>query len=105
MASKSPTGATPMSISVMMVMCLAMKDGTKECNVSGRYLQPDAYSVDDCTNAADSAINDALLESRKVGWAKGICFPQDKYSQVVTRAVEYLESKGYKVNFKAYTGE
>lgn len=94
-----------MSISVMMVMCLTMKDGTKECNVSGRYYQPDAYSVDDCTSAADSAINDRLLESRKVGWAKGICFPQDKYSQVVTRAVEYLEVKGYKVNFKAYTGE
>lgn len=93
-----------MSISVMMVMCLAMKDGTKECNVSGRYLQPDAYSVDDCTNAADSAINDALLESRKVGWAKGICFDHGDYTQVVTRAVSFLESKGYKVNFKAYKG-
>lgn len=93
-----------MSISVMMVMCLAMKDGTKECNVSGRYYQPDAYSVDDCTNAADSAINDRLLESRKVGWAKGVCFSQDKYSQVITRAVEYLEAKGYKVNFEAYKG-
>lgn len=93
-----------MSISVMMVMCLAMQDGTKECNVSGRYLQPDAYSVDDCTNAADSAINDALLESRKVGWAKGICFDQGDYTQVVTRAVSFLEAKGYKVNFKAYKG-
>lgn len=93
-----------MSISVMMVMCLAMKDGTKECNVSGRYLQPDAYSVDECTNAADSAINDRLLEIGKVGWAKGICFDQGDYTQVVTRAVSFLESKGYKVNFKAYKG-
>lgn len=93
-----------MSISVMMVMCLAMKDGTKECNVSGRYYQPDVTSVDDCSNAADSAINDALLESNKEGWAKGVCFTQDKYSQVITRAVEFLESKGYKVNFEAYKG-
>lgn len=93
-----------MSISVMMVMCLAMKDGTKECNVSGRYYQPDVYDVDECTSEADSAINDRLLEIRKVGWAKGVCFPQEKYSQVVTRAVEYLEAKGYKVNFQAYKG-
>lgn len=94
-----------MSISVIMVMCLAMKDGTKECNVSGRYLQPDAYSVDECSSDADAAISNVLLESKKVGWAKGLCFPQDKYSQVVTRAVEYLEAEGYKVNFKAYAGE
>jgi len=105
MTSNPPTGATPMSISVMMVMCLAMKDGTKECNVSGRYLQPDAFNVDECSSDADAAINNVLLQSNKNGWAKGICFPQEKYSQVVTRAVEYLKAKGYKVNFKAYTGE
>lgn len=94
-----------MSISVMMVICFAMKDGSTECNVSGRYNEPLAKIVSACSNEADAAINNVLLESNKQGWAKGICFPQDKYSQVVTRAVEYLEAKGYKVNFKAYTGE
>lgn len=94
-----------MSISVMMVICFAMKDGSTECNVSGRYNDPSARSINVCNNEADAAINNVLLESNKQGWAKGICFTQDKYSQVITRAVEYLEAKGYKVNFKAYTGE
>jgi hypothetical protein len=93
-----------MSISVMMAICFAMKDGSAECNVSAMYNLPTTNNVEMCTRMADAKINDILLESGKEGWATGVCFPQDKYSAVVTRSVSFLEAKGYKVNFEGYKG-
>jgi len=91
-----------MSISVMMVMCLAMKDGAPECNIRAMYSLPTTNDIQMCSNMADAKANDVLLETGKVGWAKGVCFAQDDYSKVVTRTVEFLELKGYKVNFESY---
>ena len=93
-----------MSISVMMAICFAMKDGSTECKVSALYDLPTTNNVEMCTSMADAKINDILLESGKEGWATGVCFPQDKYSAVVTRSVSFLEAKGYKVSFEAYKG-
>lgn len=93
-----------MSISVMMAICFAMKDGSTECKVSAMYDLPTTNNIEMCTSMSDAKINDILLESGKEGWATGVCFPQDKYSVVVTRSVSFLEAKGYKVNFEAYKG-
>ena len=93
-----------MAISVLMAMCLAMKDGSTECVVSGRYEDPRATSTELCSRKAEADINSVLLENGKLGWASGLCFDQEAYSAVVTRSVEFLESKGYKVKFVTYRG-
>lgn len=94
-----------MSLSVMMTMCLSMVDGTTDCKVSAMYALRTTRNVAMCSNSADAAINNRLLESGKEGWAKGLCFEQDKYSQMVTGAVAWLEKQGYKVTFTTYKAE
>lgn len=93
-----------MAISVLMAMCLAMKDGSTECVVSGRYEDPRATSIAECSFEAEADINAILAEKNKAGWASGLCFDQEAYSAVVTRSVEFLELKGYKVKFVTYEG-
>ena len=39
------TRSNKMAISVLMAMCVAMKDGSTECVVSGRYEDPRAVSI------------------------------------------------------------
>jgi hypothetical protein len=81
-----------------------MKDGSTECVVSGRYEDPRATSIELCSREAAADIQNVLLESGKKGWTEGLCFDQEVYSRVIPRAVEFLESKGYKVKFIAYRG-
>lgn len=88
-----------MSVSALMAMCLSMQDGSTECQVSTRYSKF-ATSIENCTAEADAMIKKILLDSGKRGWARGICFQQEKYDVVVKRAVEYLQMRGYGVEVK-----
>lgn len=94
-----------MLFSVMMATCYAMKDDTTWCSVRARYTLPTELSLEKCSNLADAMANESLLETGKEGWAKGLCFEQERYSEVVTGTVSYLEGKGYKVDFTAYKGK
>ena len=94
-----------MLFSVMMATCYAMKDDKTWCSVRTRYTLPTELSLEKCSNLADAMANESLLETGKEGWAKGFCFEQERYSEVVTGAVSYLEGKGYKVDFTAYKGK
>jgi len=89
----------------MMATCYAMKDNTTWCIVRARHTLPTELSLEKCSNLADAMANESLLETGKEGWTKGFCFEQDRYSEVVTGAVSYLEGKGYKVDFTAYKGK
>ena len=88
-----------MSVSALMAMCLSMQDGYTDCQVSTRYSKF-ATSIENCTAEADAMIKKILLDSGKQGWAEGVCFPQDKYEVVVSRAIESLQLKGFKVETK-----
>lgn len=93
-----------MGLSVIMTVCLLAVDGTTICNVTGNSKYATYESEDECTESANSSINDALLESGKEGWASGVCVGRSAYVSVVKKSVSQLESEGYKVKFKAFKG-
>lgn len=91
-----------MALSMIMALCLSMADGTKSCRVTGS--QTFAYSVTEeaCSEIANNAINDELLRVGKSGFAFGTCSQRSAYADVSRTIVEYLESQGYKVEFRPY---
>lgn len=91
-----------MPLSVIMTVCLLAVDGSTICSVTGNAKYATYESEEECSQSADSSINDALLESGKEGWASGICVERSAYVSAVKKSVSYLQSKGHKVTFKAF---
>lgn len=91
-----------MALSVIMVFCLSMADGETSCKVTGSSYFGATNDKVMCTEFANSAINDRLLESGKEGWAHGMCIDRSSYVDVTKRAVDYLEGEGFKVKFESY---
>lgn len=91
-----------MGLSVIMTVCLFAADGSTSCSIGGNSQYSSYKSESDCSQYADSSINDALLESGQNGWASGICVDRKDYVSAVKKSVSYLQSKGHKVTFKAF---
>lgn len=94
-----------MALSVIMVMCLSMVGGTTSCKVTGNSYIGTTTDKVMCSEFADAAINDRLLESGKMGWANGMCVDRSEYVDLTKRSVNYLEGKGFKVKFESYKGK
>lgn len=91
-----------MPLSVVMTLCLLASDGSTSCTVSGRAVFKEAPGEEVCSELANAAINNRLLELGKEGFAYGTCTQRSSYVSVTNAAVKFLKSKGYKVSFQAY---